>query len=273
VEGWTHAAALGNVSYYVILPGTLSGSNCHFALDGQRPALDCLGAAGRNDYFSVKNNDRWYLLKSKWTPSGEYAATVKDRGSTLCLRKAGCYRVLAEVRLVPNELPARFKISVPGSLSLTYSNNDMSFSYPQNWNTEEPKNKDDVLGREVGVAPQEAHLASWLTHGMFVGHISKFSKYPQTLDGAFEQFSALGKQLMAMAITNPKPMQVGGCQGKIAAYTAPSVLTAGESGWVIVIKDNGDGYYWIMMFHPSNDDGHLYAQTFESILNSFKFKK
>lgn len=273
VNGWTKAAGLGTASYYIILPGKGLASDCHFAMDGNRPALDCLGSSGRNDYFAVQNNEHWYLLKSKWAGSGEYAGTVKDGGSTLCLRKAGCYRVLAEVREAPTTLPDKIQVPAPGNLTLTYSNDDLSFSYPQNWHADEPKTKDNVRGLQVGVAPPEANLASWLTHGMLVGHVPQFSQSPQTLDGAFDHFSSIGKQLLDMTISTPKLTQFGDLQGDISTYTAPSVLSAGESGWLLVVKDNGEGYYWMMMFYPSNDDSRLYAQTFEAILKTVKLKK
>jgi hypothetical protein len=213
-------------------------------------------------------------VKSKWTPNGEYAGTVKDGGSMLCLRKAGCYRVLAEVRQVLTGLPEKFQVSSPGNLTLTYTDDDLSFAYPENWLAEEPKNKDNTLRRKVSVMPQEAHLGSWVTHGMFVGHIPKFAKYPQTLDGAFDQFSVFGRQFMGMTVATAKSLTLrDGYQGKVARYTAPSVLNAGESGWLIIVKDKADGYYWAMLFYPSNDDSGLYGQTFDGILKSFTFKK
>ena len=53
VEGWAHEAGLGTVRWYTILPGAGSASNCHFAMDGSHPALDCLGREGRNDYSII----------------------------------------------------------------------------------------------------------------------------------------------------------------------------------------------------------------------------
>ena len=272
-EGWVNASGLPNALFYIILPGTGLASNCHFGTDGARPALDCLGAPGRNDYFSMQNNGRWYLLKSKWTAGGEYAGTVKDGGSTVCLRKAGCYRVLAEVRPDPTELPDKFQVPAPGSLTLTYSNDDFSFSYPQNWKTEERKNKDNTIG-QISVAPPEGHLGTWVTHGFFIGHATKMaSNFPQTLEGAYDQFATVQRQ-RGLVITDAKTIaQVGDAQAKVGRYTSSSVLTAGESGWISVVKDKNDGFYWVIMFYPSNDDSQLYGQTFGEILKSIKFKK
>jgi hypothetical protein len=162
---------------------------------------------------------------------------------------------------------------MPGIVTLTYGSEDFSFSYPQNWRTEEKKSKDNVL-LSVNVAPPEAHLASWVTHGVFVGHVTKMSsKFPQTLDGACDQFTTFERQ-RGLVVTDAKTVvPVGDSQGKIATYTSPSVFNAGESGRIVVVKDKSDGYYWVLMFYPSNDDSHLYAQTFNEILTSFKFKK
>jgi tetratricopeptide (TPR) repeat protein len=108
VEGWMHVSPLSyGALYYIILPGETKDS-CHFSSQGGNPALECLGAAGRNRYSAMQSGDRWYLLKSGRIASGVYAGTVKDGGSTICLRKSGCHYVLAEVRPVPTEAPEEF---------------------------------------------------------------------------------------------------------------------------------------------------------------------
>jgi len=272
-EGWMHATPQPKVPSYIILPKAGLSADCHFSWDGSKPVLDCLGAVGRNDYFSVQSNDRWYLLKSKWTGNGDYAGTVKDGGTTICLRKAGCYHVLAEIRPQPMELPDKLQVPAPGSLTLTYGSDDCSFRYPQNWRTEERKNKDQVLVA-VNVVPPEAHLGSWVTHGFFTGHVTVMSsQVPQTLDGAYDLFIAFQRQ-RGLVITDAKSaLPVGDSQGKIATYTSLSPFSAGESGWIVVVKDKSNGYYWILMFYPSNDNSHLYTQAFSEILKSFKFKK
>lgn len=271
-EGWMRATPLIG-SFYIILPGRKWETNdCHFSLEGSTPALDCLGAgAGRNNYFSVQTNNRWYLLKSKSTKTDQYAGTVKDGGTTICLRKAGCYHVLAEVRQVPTKLPDKFPVPTPGALTLTYSSDDFSFRYPQNWKMVENKNKDNTV-TAVQVAAPEAHLASWVTHGCFTGHVTKFSSSPQTLDGAYKLFVRSQRQ-RGLVIGSDKVTQVGNSQAKIATYKSSSVLDAGESGWIAVVKDQGEGYYWVMMFYPSNDDTGVYLQSFSQILESFNFKK
>jgi hypothetical protein len=272
-EGWVDATPQPNVPSYIILPKIGLTNDCHFSWDRSKSVLDCLGATGRNDYFSVQSSGRWYLLKSKWVGSGQYAGTVKGGGTTICLRKAGCYHVLAEVRPQPTELPDKLQVPAPKNVALTYENADFSFRYPENWKTEERKNKDDVLVA-VNVAAPEAHLASWVTNGFFTGHATTMSsKFPNTLDGAYDQFITLQKQ-RGLVVTDPnRIVPVGDAQGKIATYTASSPFRAGESGWIVVVKDKSNGYYWMLMFYPSNDDTRLYGQTFDEVLKSFKFKK
>jgi hypothetical protein len=271
-EGWTHEVGLGTARWYIILPGTGLTSNCHLAMNGSHPALDCLGSQGRNDYVSVINNSRWYLLRAKRINAGEHASSVKDGGSTLCLRQVGCYHVLAEARQEPTELPEKLQVPAPTNSIATYSSDEIAFDYTQNWRAEERKNRDNIV-TQVNVAPPEGHLANWVTHGFFCGHVLKIGdKFPQTLDGAYDQFSAY-ERLRGLTVANPQMQTVGDSRGKLATYTAPSVLRAGESGWVVVVKDKSDGYYYLLMFYPSNDDASLYAQTFNKVLASFKFKK
>jgi len=152
----------------------------------------------------------------------------------------------------------------------------VSFNYPQNWQAEERKNKDNMI-TSVNVAAPEAHLGPWVTHGFFVGHVAKMSpKLPQTLDGAYDQFSTFQRQrglVISDTVSKTASVPVGDSQGHIAAYTSPSPFTAGESGWMAVVKDKSDGYYWLLMFYPSNDDSSLYSATFSAVLKSFKFKK
>ena len=131
--------------------------------------------------------------------------------------------MLAEVRPQPTELPDKLEVPTPGDLTLTYGNDDFSFSYPRNWQTEEKKNKDNVL-LSVNVAPTEAHLASWTTHGLFAGHvITMSSKFPQTLDGAYDQFTGVQRQ-RGLTVTDAKTVvSVGDGHGKIAGYVPPQL--------------------------------------------------
>jgi hypothetical protein len=271
--GWAHEVGLGTDNWYIVLPKTGFTNDCHFGLDRQHPVLDCLGAVGRNDYVPVVDNGRWYLLKVRGLKrAGELAATVKDGGTTLCLRQSGCYHVLAEVRQVPTSLPDKFQVPTPSTTLASYANDYADFGYPQNWKVEEKKNKEGTVV-QWNVAPPEGHLGNWTTHGFFLIHVLKMSnKYPQTLDGAYEQFSTFEHQ-RGLTLTEAKGWTSRNVQGKIATYTSASVLDAGESGWVVVAKDKGEGYYCVMMFYPSNDDGHLYGQTFNEILGTFKLKK
>ncbi len=274
VEGWTHESALGNARWYIILPKTGFASSCHFATNGSHPALDCLGSEGRNNYVSVLSNDRWYLLKAKRINggTGDHASSVKDGGLTLCLRQAGCYHVLAELRQEPTELPDKLQVPAPANLTATYSSDDVAFNYPQNWKAEEKKNKDNVV-IQVNIAAPEAHLANWVTHGLFLVHVLKMGdKFPKTLEGAYDQFSAY-ERLNGLVIADAQTQTLGDSHGKLASYTSPSVFKSGESGWVAVVKDRSEGYYYLLMFYPSNDDASSYAQTFNKILETFKFKK
>jgi hypothetical protein len=97
-------------------------------------------------------------------------------------------------------------------------------------------------------------------------------KFPQTLDGAYDQFSAY-ERLRGLVIADVRTQTLGDSHGKLATYTSPGVFNAGESGWVAVVKDKSEGYYYLLMFYPSNDDASLYAHTFNKIVETFKFKK
>ena len=66
---------------------------------------------------------------------------------------------------------------------------------------------------------------------------------------------------------------LGDSQGKIASYSSPSVFSAGESGWVAAVKDKSEGYYYLLMFYPTDDDAGLHLQIFNEMLRTFKFKK
>jgi hypothetical protein len=271
-DGWMQVAPLPNILSYIILPNGQT-SDCHFTSEHFKPVLDCLGPVGRNQYFAVQSNDRWYLLKSKWTGSGNYAGTVKDGGSTICLRGPGCYHVLAEIRPQPTALPNKLQVPTPSKVTLEYGNEDFSFSYPENWKAEERRNNEKLLV-SVNVAAPEAHLSTWVTHGFFIGHVNKMSTSSQTLEGAYKEFATIQRE-RGLVIDNTKTavMTVGDTQGKLTTFSQPTPFNFPENGWISVIKDKGAGYYWILMFYPSNDDNQLYSQTFASILKSFKFKK
>jgi len=253
--------------FYLILPGKGFTSNCHVSLENNKSVLDCLGETGRNYYVPVRNNNRIYLLKVKGLANGQYAGTIKDEGRTLCLRKSGCYRVLAEVREAPTQLPAKVEIAKPGILSARYSGRDFSFNYPQNWKLEEKKDKDNTIAF-VTVAPEEGRLGSWVTHGFFVGHVFQYTGYPQTLDGAYDCFATAQRQRGLAIASDSKLWPLGEAQSRISTYTSPSIFASGETGWLLAVKDKAEGYYWIMMFMPTGED---LSQTFNDILKTIKF--
>ena len=115
-------------------------------------------------------------------------------------------------------------------------------------------------------------MANWVTHGFFVGHVVKIdNKFPQTLDGAYDHFREL-QNLRGLTIGEAKTQAIGNGEGKIATYTSPSVLRAGESGWIAVVKDKNGGYYWLSMFYPSNDDAAIYLQTLSKVVKTLRFK-
>jgi hypothetical protein len=170
-------------------------------------------------------------------------------------------RVLAEVRQAPTALPDKLQIPVPGALTQTHSNDDFSFTYPQNWQVEGKKRKGNSIGA-VDVYPSDAKLGSWVTRGFFVGHYSKYSsEYPQTQDGASDLFLMLERQ-KGLTVATPKTAAIGDSQDRIATYTSPSVLNSEESGWLIVVKDKNEGFYWIELFWLSNDDTRKLSITF-----------
>jgi hypothetical protein len=266
VDSWVQLTALPS-KFYLILPGSGFTSNCHVSMERQKSVLDCLGEPGHNYYVTTRNHGRIYLLKSKQLGNGEYAGTVKDGGTSLCLRTAGCYRVLAEVREVPTQLPSRLETVKPGALSAHYDGSDFSFNYPQNWKVEERKAKDNSVAF-VTVAPDEARLGSWVTHGFFVGHINKYAGCPQTLDGAFDCFATVQRDRGLAINSDAKLLQVGQAQSRSAAYTSPSIFVPGETGWLFVVKDKAEGYYWMTMFAPT---GENLGQTFNEVLKTIKF--
>src|SRR5579872_176217 len=268
VEGWVNTTNLPS-KFYLVIPGRGFTSNCHVSLENKKSVLDCLGEEGRNYYVAVRNNSRIYLIKAKQLGNSEYAGTSKDGGKTLCLRKAGCFRVLAEVREAPTQLPATVAIAKPDALNGRYSGKDFSFSYPQNWKIEEKKAKDNTTIAYVAVAPEEAHLGSWVTHGFFVGHSIQYTGFPQTLDGAYDFFAAV-QRLRGLAVApEAKSRLLGDAQSKIGTYTSPSVLASGETGWLLVVKDTAGGYYWVTMFAPTGEEG--LNQTFNDVLKTMKF--
>lgn len=102
--------------YSIILPGTGLNLNCHlisgavsrqvgrFTTIDYIPQLDCAGSI--EEYYSVESDGRWYLLQSgrREIAQGKYAGTVKNNGTKICLARAGCHLILAEVRPIPSRI-------------------------------------------------------------------------------------------------------------------------------------------------------------------------
>jgi hypothetical protein len=261
-------------NYYIILPNEKTATNdCHPVATGKRTphapfALDCV--RGRSPYFAVNVNNRMYVVKSDRTwPDGTYAGEVKDHGRTICLREAGCHEVLAEFRPGLSSLPDKPDVPPPGASTATYKGMGISFLYPNNWTASEQK-KDDLITR-VSVAPPEAQFPSWYTHGFFVGHAEKLSS--STTDQAFAALTAKFHQASGLTMDgDPKPITVGGQEGLMGVYQAPSPFPSGERGYMVVVRDKGNGYFWFLMFQPRTESAQPYQQTFMSVLQSVKFE-
>ena len=71
---------------------------------------------------------------------------------------------------------------------------------------------------------------------------------------------------------DPKPITVGGQEGLMGVYQAPSPFPSGERGYMVVVRDKGNGYFWFLMFQPRTESAQPYQQTFMSVLQSVKFE-
>lgn len=276
--GWMQVANYGpsEARYYIVLFNDKGASqDCHFILTGKQSpdaayALDCL-QHGRNPYFLVTSNNRTYALQSSKTPSGgTYAGQVKDNGRTICLRGAGCHQVLAEIRPAPTALPDTPEVPAPSVSRITYKGFGIQFVYPSNWATEEHKRNNTVSS--LVVAPPEARFGSWVTHGLFIGHSEKTDQ-AATLEAAFNTFAGNFHKNSGLKLESDKTaLTIDGQRGLMATYSAASIFSAGEFGYLVVFKDKSDGYFWFLMFRPGIDSTQRYQRLFMEILSSVKFE-
>lgn len=164
------------------------------------------------------------------------------------------------------------QVSPPGKPTEIYINAGFSFRYPENWRVEENK-KDKQWSATI--APPEAHLGTWVTHGLFVGHVVPISSTsPATLEGAFEQSKAnFQKGGLNFLDSSKTEISVGGRQGLTISYTESSPLSVGEIGHLIVVRDDGDGYYYFLMFCPNDEQTYIYGPVFNKLLETVKFEK
>jgi len=145
----------------------------------------------------------------------------------------------------------------------------ISFAYPDNWKLKE-KTKDNTV-TSITVAPVQASLASWFTHGVFLGHISPTKQ--MTLEQEFDALATNFHKTNGMTFSGAKrPTTVGGQPGFSTVYNAPSPFSAGERGYFILAKDKNDGYLWLLMFQPSNETPEAWQQAFLNMLQSVKFQ-
>lgn len=260
---------------YYIIPSDGNPDRCAFLaqemkkLKGAKSAIS-LGVlecprTGRQDYFVLKENDHFYLIQATDVlAETERVGTVKDKGTTVCFHGGGCEHVLAEIRLVPTDLPHDVQVPIPGPLTATYNSDGLSFEYPQNWRVSRKNG-----GAFIEVVPPEGHVGTWYTHGMFVRHYSPNPLLPPTLAGAFDRILAF-YQKSGRVFDQKTPVTVGGREGLVAAYASSSPISGEERGRFILILDNGGGYYEFETFSPGPEN-ETYRAVLDGVLNTVQF--
>lgn len=259
-------------SYYIIASDE-KPDKCTFSskemkkLKGAKSAtylgvLEC-SRTGREAYLVLDASDHYYLIQAVKALGTEQVGTIKDKGTTVCFHDGGCQHILAEVRLMPTDLPHVVHIQPPGPLTATYDSDGLSFKYPQNWRISRKNG-----GTLVEVVPPEGHVGTWYTLGMFVRHFSPGPSFPPTLAGAFERVMSF-YQKHGRVFAKQSPMTVGGREGLMATYTASSPISGEEKGRLILILDSG-GYYQFETFSPS-PESETNRTVLESVLNTVQF--
>ena len=54
------------------------------------------------------------------------------------------------------------------------------------------------------------------------------------------------------------------------SYTQSGPLSVGERGHLVVTSDGNDGYYYLLMFSPNDEQTASYAAVFDAVLDSVK---
>ena len=262
-------------SYYII-PSDEKPDKCTFSskemkkLKGAKSAtylgvLEC-SRTGREAYLVLDASDHYYLIQAVKALGTEQVGTIKDKGTTVCFHDGGCQHILAEVRLMPTDLPHVVHIQPPGPLTATYDSDGLSLRYPDNWRV---SNKNG--GNFIQIVPPEGHIGAWTTVGIFVIHFIPSASFPTTLAGAFERvltyYQKLGRTFQPPKI----PITVAGRQGLMSTYTASSPISGEERGRLILIEDSSSsGYYEFWAFSPGAET-ETYRAVFDNVLMTAEF--
>jgi hypothetical protein len=261
---------------YYIVPSDGKPDACTFPpqevrkLKGAKAAMS-LGVlncprTGREDFLVLRANDRFYLIEAiKFVSESERVGTVKDNGTTVCFHDGGCRHVLAEVRLVPTDLPHSVHIPPPGPLTETYDSDGFSIRYPQNWRVSRKPGSNFIE-----IVPPEGHVGTWYTHGIFAIHFAPTASFPSTLAGAFGRVVAVYEKGGRTFESNPTSKIVGRHEGLMQGYTTSSPVSGEEAGRMILVQDGSGGYYEFWSFTPV-DEAQVYRAVFESILDTAQF--
>jgi hypothetical protein len=263
--------------YYYIIPSDGKPDTCTFPrqeirkLKGAKSAiavgvLDCLRTR-REAFVVLTASEHFYLIQAIKFLSAETEriGIVKDKGTTICFHEGGCQHVLAEVRLVPTDLPHKVQIPLPGPLTATYDSDGFSLRYPQNWRVSRRNG-----ANFINIVPPEGQVGSWATHGIFVMHFAPVPSFPTTVAGALERVIDLYQKQGRVFQAQRTLVTVGGREGLMAAYSASSPVSGEERGRLILILDGSGGFYEFWTFSPGPEN-ESYRAVFDNILGTAQF--
>jgi hypothetical protein len=161
------------------------------------------------------------------------------------------------------------QIRAPSGLAETFKNGGFSFRYPQGWQVEQ-----GVQGTDwnATIAPPEARVGTWVTHGFFAGHVgSRSPGSASTPEGAFSQGLALfEKRGFSFIASSKRERMVSDRRSLMISYTQPGPLSVGERGHLVVTSDGSNGYYYFLMFSPNDEQTTSFAPVFDAVLDSVK---
>lgn len=264
---------------YYIIPSDGKSDKCTFPpLESKRlkksksfvyvGVVDC-ARIGREDFFVVNANDRFYLVKAITAirSTAGQIGIVKDNGTTICFHEEGCQHILAEIRLAPTDLPHGIQVPPPAPLTGTYTADGLSFRHPSNWVVSSVNG-----GSMTAIAPPEGRIGEWVAVGVFVMHLSPNVSFPTTATGAIERLISHYQKQGRVFPSSIASATVAGYEGVESAYSASSPISGEEKGHLIVIPDGENGYYAFWTFSPASET-ETYRAVLKSILDTVQLDR
>jgi len=215
--------------------------------------------------------------------SGQWAALNQRNGASLNSSSASSsgasssgastFPTRGSAEAVTSPTAVRLESVLPSRQMVATDLGPMRIQRPENWQVTLPEQK----GGFVTIAPQQGVTNSGVGYGVLLNGVPPSGQRVSIEDMTGQILQQIQQNNQLEQLTNPKPIMVGGIEGRSTVLQSPSQFPDAngqpqkEKDWLVTLQ-RSDGSVIYMIFVAPQSDFAQFQPAFEAMLKSAQFK-